>query len=180
MKTCYDLMLKYAKDKDLLDIGSCGNQGEQVKTKTLFSNLKRVAKTATGLDIESNTPEIIKGNAEMIKLKKKFDLVTAGDVIEHLHNPGLFLDNMHRHLNENGLLLIVTPNAKSPAYLFFKGNEFHTCWYCKHTLKYLLEQHDFKVERMFIGLRRRKNFVYDFFRNYFANNLFFVCRKIER
>ena len=180
MKTCYDLILRYARDKEILDIGSCGNQGEEVKTKTLFSNLKKVAKSATGLDIESNTPEIIKGNAETIKLKKKFDLVTAGDVIEHIHNPGLFLDNMHAHLKENGLLLLVTPNTKSPAYLFFKGNAYHTCWYCQHTLKYLVEQHGFKVERIFIGLRRRKNFVHDLFRHCLANNLFFVCRKVEK
>lgn len=180
MAVCYDLMLNYVKDKDVLDIGSCGNQGEEVKTKTLYNLIKAKAKFIQGVDLESNTPEIIKDNAETINLARQFDVVTAGDVIEHIHNPGLFLDNMHRHLKKNGLLLVVTPNVKSFAYLFFRGNKYHTCWYCRHTLQYLVQSHGFKVEKIIVGLRRRRNLLYDPFRYVFANNIMFVCRKIEK
>lgn len=180
MKTAYQLILPYVKDKKVLDIGSCGNQGENQKSKTLFTLLKSQADHVTGVDLESNDPEIIQGNAETIQLKKKFDLVVAGDVIEHLHNPGLFLDNMYSHLEDNGLIILVTPNAKSIGYLPFKGNAFHTCWYCKHTLKYLVNQHGFKVERIWIGLRKKRGLLNNLFRHYFANNLLFVCRKVNK
>lgn len=179
MKSCYDLVAEYVEGKNVLDVGSCANQGENIKTKTLFTLIKERASLVTGVDIESVGEDIVKGNAETIKLGRKFEVVVAGDIIEHLHNVGLFLDNMHEHLEDNGLLLIATPNAKSIGYLPFKGNDFHTSWYCKHTLKYIVEQHGFKVERVHIGFRKKKHPVKDFLRNYFANNLFFVCRKVN-
>lgn len=178
MRNLREITLKYMKDKDILDIGSCGDQGEEVKSKTLFALIKKGAKSVTGVDIESNTDEIIKGNAETIKINKKFDIIVAGDVIEHLHNAGLFLDNMHFHLKKNGQMLIVTPNVKSFAYLLFRGNLFHTCWYCRHTLKYLIEQHNFKVEKIITGIRYKRSPIYDFLRSLFANHLLFVCRKL--
>jgi len=178
MKVCYDIILGYVNNKDVLDIGSCANQGEKVKSKTLYSSIKKAAKSVTGVDIESDTEEIIRGNAETIRLGREFDVVVAGDVIEHIYNAGLFLDNMHSHLRKDGLMLVVTPNAKSIGYLPFKGNQFHTCWYCKNTLKYLLEQHGFKVEKIIVGLRKRKNPFKDLLRHIFANNLLFVCRKV--
>jgi len=101
-----------------------------------------VARFVQGVDLESNGDDgILKGNAETIKLNRLFDIVTAGDVIEHLHNPGLFLKNMNKHLKLNGYIIIVTPNVKSIGYLPFKGNDYHTCWYCKKTLKYLDKRH---------------------------------------
>jgi len=180
MKTCYDIILKYVMNKDVLDIGSCGKQGEKTKAKTLFNLIKKNARSVIGVDIESNADEIIKGNAETIKLNKKVDIVVAGDVIEHLYNPGLFLENMRFHLKKNGLMVIVTPNVKSLAYIFFRGNRFHTCWYCRHTLKYLIERHGFRVSDIMICLRRRKSWPYDIFRYLFANHLLFVCRKLDK
>ena len=158
MNNCYDIILDYIKEKDVLDIGSCAEQGGVYKPMLLFNKIKKRANSVVGIDIESNNNEIIKGNAENINLNQKFDVVTAGDVIEHLDNAGLFLDNMHRHLKDDGAMIIVTPNAKSIGYLPFKGNDFHTCWYCKHTLKYLVEKHGFKVEKMFFGLTKKNAF----------------------
>lgn len=180
MLTCYDYIIKEVAGKEVLDIGSCAEQGETVKTKTLFKALKQTAASVTGVDIESQDPEIVKGNAETVKLNKKFEVVVAGDVIEHLYNPGLFLDNMYNHLKENGALLLVTPNVKSIGYIPFRGNKYHTCWYCKNTLKYLVEQHGFKVEKIILGVRRRNNFVFDILRRLFANNLLLVCRKSNK
>lgn len=180
MQNCYDYILKEVVGKEILDIGSCAEQGETIKTKTLFNALKQTAAKVTGVDIESHDPEILKGNAETIKINKNFDIVVAGDVIEHLHNPGQFLDNMHEHLKDNGKILLVTPNVKSIGYLPFRGNKYHTCWYCKNTLKYLVEQHGFKVEKIIFGVRRNKNVISDILRRIFANNLLLVCRKVNK
>lgn len=40
-----------------------------------------------------------------------FDLVVAGDIIEHLSNPGLMLDGVKAFLKPEGRLLVSTPNA---------------------------------------------------------------------
>jgi len=178
MNICYDIILKYTKGKDVLDIGSCAEQGKNIKPKTLYNLIKKNSNSVVGIDIESGTPEIIKANAETVKINKKFDLIVAGDVIEHLHNPGIFLDNMYQHLKNEGKMIIVTPNVKSIGYLPFKGNDYHTCWYCKNTLRYLVENHNFKVEKVIFGLRKKKNVINNFFRNIFANNIMFVCKKI--
>lgn len=178
MTVCYDVILEYVNNKKVLDIGSCANQGSKNKSKTLFNEIKKRARIVVGVDIEGDGVEIIQGNAEVISLKETFDIVIAGDVIEHLHNPGLFLDNMHRHLEKDGLIIVVTPNVRSIGHLLTKLNKYHTCWYCQGTLKYLVEQHNFKVERMIFGLRRRTNMVKDMAKYLIANHLCFICRKV--
>ena len=39
------------------------------------------------------------------------DLVVAGEVIEHLDDPGSFLDGLHALVAPGGLLVVTTPNA---------------------------------------------------------------------
>jgi len=39
------------------------------------------------------------------------DLVVAGEVIEHLDDPGAFLDGLHALVAPDGLLVVTTPNA---------------------------------------------------------------------
>jgi SAM-dependent methyltransferase len=43
----------------------------------------------------------------------KFGLVTAIEVIEHLHNPGVLLSHVSRHLSGDGYFLLTTPNLHS-------------------------------------------------------------------
>jgi 2-polyprenyl-3-methyl-5-hydroxy-6-metoxy-1,4-benzoquinol methylase len=42
-----------------------------------------------------------------------FGLITAIEVIEHVHNPGRFFSHAARHLADNGYFLITTPNLHS-------------------------------------------------------------------
>lgn len=42
-----------------------------------------------------------------------FDLIFAGEVIEHLKDPDYFVQEMHRVLKEKGLVVITTPNLAS-------------------------------------------------------------------
>ena len=54
-------------------------------------------------------------NAAKWPLTGRFDLISAIEVIEHLDNLGLFLDNVRRHLADGGYCLITTPNVESLA-----------------------------------------------------------------
>ena len=53
-----------------------------------------------------NDPDLGLGTA-------RFGLITAIEVIEHVHNPGRFLTHAVRHLEDNGYFLITTPNLHS-------------------------------------------------------------------
>lgn len=44
---------------------------------------------------------------------KRFDLVSAIEVIEHLENPGRFLDKVAQRLASGGYFLVTTPNIES-------------------------------------------------------------------
>jgi len=54
----------------------------------------------------NNDPDLGLGSA-------RFGLITAIEVIEHMHNPGRFLGHAARHLDDNGYFLITTPNLHS-------------------------------------------------------------------
>ena len=50
------------------------------------------------------------GNAEEFSFSKKFDVIVSFQVIEHLYNPGLMLNQVKNHLKPNGLFIVTTPN----------------------------------------------------------------------
>ena len=49
----------------------------------------------------------------MDSVDNKVDVITLFDVIEHVENPLKLLENAYEHLNEDGMLLVYTPNHKS-------------------------------------------------------------------
>jgi len=63
-------------------------------------------------------------DATTVKLKERFDLIFAKDVIEHIEEDTAFLKNMNEHLKKNGLLLINTQNSFSLNYLIEGGWAF--------------------------------------------------------
>ena len=93
---------------------------------------------------------VVHGNVETMNLGRCFDVIVASDLIEHLANPGMFLERSREHLRDDGALCLVTPNAHSlntaaKALLGAKAavNPEHTCWYDPTTLKQLLARHGF-------------------------------------
>ncbi|WP_299456786.1 class I SAM-dependent methyltransferase [uncultured Microscilla sp.] len=62
---------------------------------------------------------------ENTDLKQQFDFITLVDVFEHLSNPIEILDNLIKHLKENGKLIIITGATNAfPVYL-----SSYTYWY---------------------------------------------------
>ena len=152
----------YCRNKSVLDIGNVQHKADyEQKEEWLYGNLKEVASDLIGVDIvekevkklQKKGYNIIVENAESMRLEKEFDVITAGEVIEHLSNLGLFLENMHHHLNSEGVLIITTPNAFAFRYqirhlLFGKviPNPQHTFYFDFFTLKEICERHSFKIE----------------------------------
>lgn len=94
--------------------------------KLLHTRLVQVAEEVIGLDIDREGIETLSNlmpeqkflvhNAEELDrcealAGKKFDVVVAADVIEHISNIGLFLAGIRNKLNPGGKLLITTPQA---------------------------------------------------------------------
>lgn len=52
-------------------------------------------------------------NLESINFNKKYDLVSAYNILEHLIDPLSFLDKLSSIINENGLLVILIPTHES-------------------------------------------------------------------
>jgi len=104
----FDFILEYVKDKNILDIGSCqfGKKRELIKNS---------CKSYVGLDIElCNDKDVIQGDAQNFYIGKKFDLILAGEVIEHLSNFQGFFMSCKKHLVDGGG--IINNDSKS---LFF-------------------------------------------------------------
>ncbi len=160
----------YIKNKIVLDVGCYAEIGELInnenKPRWIHGFLKKYAKEVIGIDITKDKIDILKKqgydvycqSAETFKFNKKFDVIFAGDVIEHLSNPGLFLDSSWKHLKKNGLLIITTPNVFALNYKIgglirllnndLKVHPEHTLWFSPTVIKSLLNRHHFTMEKI--------------------------------
>jgi SAM-dependent methyltransferase len=93
------------------------------------------------------------GDAQSFSLIEKFDTIVAGELIEHLPNPGLFLDAASRHLKTQGRLVLSTPYAAGLANVLYSWLKFprtcanpeHTMWFCPSTLETLASMSGLRV-----------------------------------
>jgi len=104
--------------KKILDLG-CGDG-------FLMQKIKRNNNTVFGIDIASKALEKSqkKGlsvfdldlNTNWSKgMEEHFDSVVAGEIIEHIFDTDLFLNNIYKVLKKNGTLILSTPNIASLA-----------------------------------------------------------------
>jgi 2-polyprenyl-3-methyl-5-hydroxy-6-metoxy-1,4-benzoquinol methylase len=113
----------------------------------------------TGLDyLEDGVAElidrgydVIQADAETFDLDESFDTIVAGELIEHLERPGAFLNRANAHLEDDGHLVLSTPQPWM-LYYYFKSmsgevpvNPEHTCWFDAQTIRQLLARCGFEV-----------------------------------
>jgi len=159
---------QYVAGKKVLDAGCAelmGTTTDKGKAERwIHEKIKRVAKEVVGVDINKIQVEalrargynVICGDVEQVDLGRKFDVIVAGELIEHLSNPGLFLNNMKLHLKDDGLLILTTPNrfhfsiflgalitGKQP--LYTKPIAAHVHYYDANSLKALVTRHGYQV-----------------------------------
>jgi len=161
----FKLLKPYIENKDVLDIGCCGEYTLEYSRPEgfLHGNIKKYAKSVFGIDISKECIEFLKergynveiANAENFDLNQKFDVVVAGELIEHLSNFEGFFNSVKKHLKDDGLLILTTPNVfyfKEILFLVLRGyppvNPEHTCYFDEVTLRQLLGRFDFSVEKV--------------------------------
>lgn len=101
---------------------------------------------------------VVTGDAEVLDLDDTYDYVVAGELIEHLSNPGEFLQAAKDVLSDNGHLVLTTPNIWCWArlkHLTQKDgvpcNSEHTHYHDEATLRQLLERHGYRVNIKYVA-----------------------------
>lgn len=138
-----EYLVKACTGKVILDVGASGPMSEK---------LAEVAKEYHAVGIDEN-PGF--ENYHQIDLEvdnyppfKDYDLIIAGEILEHLSNAGHFLDLIRQYKTQ---VIITVPNAYSIAGWKYMSrgieavNKEHVAWYSYHTLKVLVERHGFKI-----------------------------------
>ena len=140
-----NLLKKWIEGKSILDVGSVGGDLRHLE---MWRFIQEHARSVVGIDTDECVDEnVVCGDMETHVFGKQFEVVTACDVIEHVSNQGLFLDNIWRHLATDGHLLITTPNAKWPT-VAYRPSTDHMLWHDRYTLGAVLERHGFAVNKI--------------------------------
>ncbi len=162
--------VKYCRNKKVLDIGCVQHNPENYKSKyCLHKALKEVSSSIVGIDLykpgvddlkERGFLNIIYADAQQFELGEKFDVIVAGDIIEHLEDFHGFLESCRRHMHNGSRLIISTPNPWYWKYMIkavisneVSNNPEHTCWLCVRTLRQLLRRHNFDIGEVVFGSR---------------------------
>ena len=148
-------------DDVVLDVGCVRHSTEQRQQGNLHDELVQKANQVLGVDrvedeVQSMTKDgydVVVGDAERLEELNKestFDVVVAGELIEHLSNPGLFLDGAHGVTGANGRLLLSTPNPHAVVYtkkmiLNQNNNDEHSCWFDEQFIKQLAGRHGWEL-----------------------------------
>ena len=153
------IILKYIKNKTVLDLGV-----GDIRDRFLHEFVAKHSKKAIGLEISQKRADalsekgynIIIGDAQNFDLKKKFDVILAGDLIEHLENPGLFIKSVKKHMKNDSIFILNTPNIYSINLLLrgccFFGNvhhfDEHTLAFTEQLLRKLLKMNALYVKKV--------------------------------
>lgn len=154
--------LKQLVGPDILHVGCAGHVVELDSPYWVHRYIHDKFPDVIGLDISQENiaqmeshgfKNLIVANAETFALGQKFDTIVAGELIEHLSNPGLFIENAKRHLKPGGRIVITTPYPFCIAYFLNAFARFpdtcpnheHTQWFCPQTLTCLAERYELKV-----------------------------------
>jgi len=119
---------------------------------TLHDIILEASDKVVGLDTRiGRGKDRVRGDAERMPLKaESFDMIVAGELIEHLKTPERFLMECRRILRPGGRCVITTPNRKSWVNRLTGSYnaELHFSLFDKNELMSLLEKNGFETEEI--------------------------------
>jgi 2-polyprenyl-3-methyl-5-hydroxy-6-metoxy-1,4-benzoquinol methylase len=157
-----DEILKVVNGPDILDVGCAGHIPRTDSPHWLHGRLREKYPSLTGLDLNEKNIRLLQelgyerlyvDSAEDFSFQNSFDTIVAGELIEHLSNPGSFLNRCRAHLKNGGRVVLSTPYVFSLLYILYAflkypntcQNEEHTVWFCPKTLVELASRSGFRV-----------------------------------
>lgn len=155
----YQKIAPYIKERSVLDVGCVDHDIDKAGEERLWNHyfIKALSKSTLGIDIELKSIKKMQKmgykvelmDAEEISFKEKFDVIFAGELIEHLVSPGLFLRSAKNALKKDGIILLTTPNTFSVNRLVRvlqkltnepPANLDHTMYFTPQTIKTLAKK----------------------------------------
>lgn len=172
-----DYILSVCVGKSVLDLGCTDyptTLEKLAKGLLLFPRLHEVSGRLLGID---NSKEgitllrslgysnIIFGDVEVFECFDKndsFDIIIAGEILEHLGNVGAFLKNIRSIMRRDSILILTVPNAHSLKSFIrvLQGKEIvnsdHLYYFSQATVEHLCKRYNLFVEEClyYIGLTK--------------------------
>jgi len=209
-----DFIKDLCSGKKVLHLG-CANypytQESIDKKMLLHFALQNTSSELYGFDFDQPGIDILTANGtknlyradlerlDEVPLNETFDVIVAGEMIEHLNNVGLFLDGIKRFMRPDTQLLLTTINAYCGMRFFWYGlrgkggkqepvHPDHVSYYSYSTLSVLLRRYSLRVDEFLfydIGTEHRPhnkwylnavNDVCTFIVPQWADGIIAVCR----
>jgi 2-polyprenyl-3-methyl-5-hydroxy-6-metoxy-1,4-benzoquinol methylase len=126
-RTREEIIIDLCRGKSVVDIGCVDHEASKItEERWLHGKILKVASACLGID--NDAPGIdamrkqgfnvqladITGDLSSIKAQGPFDVLVAGEVIEHLGNPQSLLVAARELLQPDGKLILTTPNPFAP------------------------------------------------------------------
>jgi SAM-dependent methyltransferase len=160
--TTYKFSINYIKDKKVLDFGCGSGYGTAL--------ISKYCSQAIGVDISSDAIAYAKETNHNSKLSffeireveksplpfpdASFDTVLSFQVIEHIKDPQVYIEEIYRVLKPGGQIIIATPEREKRLFSFQKSwNVWHVKEYSKKQLYELLNEHFSNVKMLELGGR---------------------------
>ena len=197
-----DFIKNVCRGKKVLHLG-CTNYPyteDSISNKMLLHfELEKIASNLYGFDFDQRGLDILEGHGSKnlyqvdiealgdVQLNDTFDIILGGEMIEHLSNPGLFLNGVRRFMRDDTLLIITTVNAYCALRFMLYGlrgrggkNEpvhpDHVGYYSYKTISLMLERQDLELKEFHfydIGKEHRP------FNKWFYNMFNDICVRIS-
>lgn len=183
------------KDKKILDIGCSRGFLEKKLIEKGFSNIEawdyEDLRSDDNIYRDKWEYKIVNAEDEWPDKSKKFDIIFALEIIEHLIDTDKFIKQCKSKLNQNGFLIISTPNiaslrsrirllfGKYPCAMEYRNIDHHVRMYTVPTLKSHLAEYGFYVKSCiglnFLPIRLHKYRSLEVASKFLANNFAELC-----
>ena len=167
-----DLIMEMCAGKKVLHLG-CANypytQNSIDNKMLLHYDIEKSAGELYGFDFDQPGLDILAANGtgnlyradleklDEVAMSETFDVIVAGEMIEHLNNPGLFLTGIQRFMNAETRLVLTTINAYCGMRWFWYGlrgrrgkqepvHPDHVAYYSYSTLSLLVKRHGMDID----------------------------------
>lgn len=165
LRTKLSILEPYIRGKDVLDIGCIGDEHNYRTDDWLHGRIVSLASHAIGIDVKRagiaellfRGYEVYYADAQKFSLEHtRFDVIFAGELLEHLDNPRGFMESVLKCLKPTGVLIITTPNPFSVQRwlsLYLRDSTAigdHVCWYDKSTLANLLARFGLYIDKFML------------------------------
>jgi len=166
-------LIERARGKKVLHLGCADEHLVDLKLKNnahLHAQLASVAGELWGVDVSAKGiselrragfPNLICGDVERLDdiddlRDQHFDVIIAGELIEHLSNPGLFLNGCRRLCSPDTELILTTPNAlvySQPIFACLNREAVHpdhTLFWSPATLRTLIKRSGLAIKEFWV------------------------------